>query len=103
MDNPWFHKVQRYLKAQEYPEGASISDKKFLRRFASKFFLNNEILYKRNHDSTLLRCMDKSEAKKIMEDIHEGTFGTHSSGHTMAKKILREGYYWSTIDRKSVV
>ena len=33
------------------------------------------------------------EAERIMTELHEGTFGTHSSGHTMAKKILREGYY----------
>ena len=33
-----------------------------------------------------------------MVELHEGTFGTHSSGHTMAKKILRAGYYWSTME-----
>ena len=33
-----------------------------------------------------------------MADLHEGTFGTHSSGHTMAKNILREGYNWSTVE-----
>ena len=54
-DKPWFHEFKRYLEAQEYPEGASFNDKKFLRRFAAKFFLSNGILYKRNHDSTLLR------------------------------------------------
>ena len=27
------------LEAQEYPEGTSVNDKKFLRRFATKFFL----------------------------------------------------------------
>src|ERR1051325_9038798 len=32
------------------------------------------------------------------EMLHEGAFGTHSSGHTMAKKILRTGYYWSTME-----
>lgn len=53
-EKPWFHKVKRYLEDQEYPEGASINDKKFLRRFSAKFFLSNKILYKRNHDSTLL-------------------------------------------------
>ena len=95
---PWFHKVKRYLEAQEYPEGASVNDKKFLRKFAAKFFLTNGILYKHNHDSTLLRCIDKSEAERIMTDLHEGTFGTHSSGHTMAK-ILRAGYYWSDLMR----
>ena len=86
------------MEAQEYPEGASVNDKKFLRRFAAEFFLSNRILYKRNHDSTLLGCIDKVEADKIMADLHEGTFGTHSSGHTMAKKILRAGYYWSTME-----
>ena len=91
---PWYHEVKRYIKAQEYPEGASINDKKFLWIFSSKFFLSNGILYKRNHDSTLLWCMDKKEEDKIMEDMHGGIFGTHSSGHTMAKNILRAGYYW---------
>ena len=33
-----------------------------------------------------------------MADLHEGTFGTHSSGHTMAKEILWAGYYWSTME-----
>ena len=63
-----------------------------------KFFISNGILYKRNYDSTLLRCVDKNEAERIMSELHEGTFGTHSSGHTMAKKILRAGYYWSTME-----
>src|SRR3954465_3463682 len=97
-EKPWFHEVKRYLEAQEYLERASINDRKFLRRFAAKFFLSNGILYKRNHDLTLLRCVNKKEAEQIMEDIHDGAFGTHSSGHTMAKKILRAGYYWSTME-----
>ena len=42
--------------------------------------------------------MDKKEAEKIMEDVHKGVFGNHSSGYTMAKKILRVGYYWSTME-----
>ena len=40
-EKPWYHEVKRYLEA---PEGASINDKKFLRRFAAKFFLSNGIL-----------------------------------------------------------
>ena len=45
-----------------------------------------DVLYKRNHDSALLRCVDIHEVDKIIKDIHEGSFGTHSSGHAMAKK-----------------
>src|ERR1051325_378334 len=97
-EKPWYYDEKRYLETQEYPAGASVNDKKFLRRFASKFFLSNDILYKRNHDLCLLRCVDRKTAEHIMEELHEGPFGTHSSGHTMAKKILRTGYYWSTME-----
>ena len=51
------------------------------------------VSYKRNHDCILLRYVDKVEAEQIMAELHDGTFGTHSSGHTMAKKILQAGYY----------
>ncbi|XP_058784461.1 uncharacterized protein LOC131659268 [Vicia villosa] len=70
-EKPWFYEVKRYLEAQEYPEGASIIGKKFLRRFSAKFYLSNGILYKHNHDSTLLHCVNKKEVEQIMEDIHE--------------------------------
>src|SRR3954469_22930654 len=96
--NPWYHDIKKFLETQEYPPEASVTDKKFLRRFAAKFYLNGGVLYKRHHDGVLLRCVVKEEASKIIEEMHEGEFGTHSSGHTMAKKILRAGYYWSTME-----
>ena len=33
-----------------------------------------------------------------MHEVHEGSFGTHPNGHTMAKKMLRAGYYWLTME-----
>ena len=80
------------------PSALTLAGIRWLRRFSAKFFLSNDILYKRSHESILLRCVDKVEAERIMVELHEGTFGTHSSGHMMAKKILREGYYWSTME-----
>ena len=58
-EKSWFHEVKKYLEAQEFPGGASINDKKFLLMFSTKFFLSNGILYMRNNDSTLLRCVGK--------------------------------------------
>lgn len=97
-DKPWYYNIQRFLEKQEYPEGASNNDKKTLRRWSSNFFLSGNSLYKRNYDSLLLRCVGQHEAENIMAEIHEGPFGTHSSGHTMSKKILRADYYWSTME-----
>ncbi|XP_050909447.1 uncharacterized protein LOC127123254 [Lathyrus oleraceus] len=96
--HPWFHDNNRYLENQEYPKDASTMDKKYLQKFLANFFLNGDILYKRNYDSVLLRCVARHEADRIIMEIHEGSFGTHASGHTMVKKILRVGYYWMTME-----
>jgi len=95
-DKPWYFDIKQYLKEREYPEGASENDKRMLRRLAMKFILNGEILYKRNHDMVLLRCVDTKEAELILKEVHEGTFGTYMNGHSMARKILRAG--WLTIE-----
>ena len=58
------------------------------------FFLNGEVLYKKGKDQILLRCVDVSEAKKIVHEIHEAIYGTHASGHVMARQIIRAEYYW---------
>ncbi|KAK5776738.1 hypothetical protein PVK06_044701 [Gossypium arboreum] len=38
------------------------------------------------------------EAKLILEEVHEGVYGTHANGFTMARQIMRFGYYWATIE-----
>ncbi|XP_050896965.1 uncharacterized protein LOC127103775 [Lathyrus oleraceus] len=59
---PWFYDIKRYLEKQEYLEDASNTNKKTLKKLSAMFFLNGDVLYKRNHDSVLLRCMDRHEA-----------------------------------------
>ena len=76
----------------------SNKDKKTLRRLAYSFFLNEDVLYKRNYDRVFLRCVDRHEADMLMHEIHEGPFGIHAIGHSMEKKMLREGYYWMTME-----
>ena len=69
-----------------------------LQRLVAGFFLSGNILYKRNHDMVLLRCVDAREAEQMLIEVHEGSFGTHANGHAMAQKILRAGYYWLTME-----
>ncbi|KAI5383978.1 hypothetical protein KIW84_071096 [Lathyrus oleraceus] len=98
-EKPWYYDIKRYLETQEYPEGASKKDRKTLRRLAMVFYLNKDgVLYKRNFDWVLLRCVDDKEASQLMKEVHEGSFGTHASGNAMVKKLLRAGYYWMTME-----
>ncbi|RDY07279.1 Gypsy retrotransposon integrase-like protein 1, partial [Mucuna pruriens] len=89
---PSYFNIKRYLEKGEYPKGASENSKRTLRRLASSFLLSGTVLYKRNTDMTLLRCVDHQEAESIMEEVHEGTFGTHANGHALAR------YYWTKME-----
>ena len=90
--------IKRYIKDKEYLPKASDNGKRTLQRLAVSFFLGRNILYKRNHDMVLLWCVDVREAEQMLIEVHEGSFGTHANGHAMARKILREGYYWLTME-----
>ena len=55
------------------------------------------ILFRKNYDGVLLRCLEKEDANKVMIDLHDGPAGGHFSGDTIAHKILRAGYYCPTL------
>nr|KYP61405.1 Gypsy retrotransposon integrase-like protein 1 [Cajanus cajan] len=97
-DGKVYYDIKEYIKSREYPPNASENDKRTLRRLSMSFFLNGEVLYKRNHDVVFLRCVDAVEAQQIVKEVHEGSFGIHTNEHAMARKILRAGYYWLTME-----
>ncbi|XP_070040496.1 uncharacterized protein [Nicotiana tomentosiformis] len=96
--NPWFHDIREYLAKGEYPEHANHTQKCTLRRLSNHFFQSGGILYRRTPDLGLLRCVDAKEASKLLEEIHAGTCSPHMNGFVLAKKILRAGYFWMTME-----
>ena len=51
------------------------------------------MLHKRAPTGVHLRCVDKDEAQKLMEAIHEGVCGPHMNEIVLTKKIARQGYF----------
>ena len=92
------HIVVWWKKSKEYPPEASDNDKRMLRRLAAGFVVSGSILYKRNNDMVLLRCVNAKEDENMLGEVHVGSFGMHTNGHTIARKILRAGYYWLTME-----
>ncbi|XP_064975045.1 uncharacterized protein LOC135618071 [Musa acuminata AAA Group] len=62
-------------------------------------------LYRRSFTYPLLRCLEPDETRTVLAEIHEGVYGEHVDGRTLAHKILRQGYYWPTMcgDTKAYV
>ena len=49
-----------------------------------------------------LRCMDKDEARKLVEAVHDGVYGVHMNGTVLVKKIARQGYFWLNMETDCV-
>jgi ribonuclease HI len=94
VDNkPWYYDIKHFVQDKEYPPQVTENEKKYIRRMVSQFFLSGEILYKRTHDATLLRCVDAEEANRLIQEMHAGLMGAHANGPFLARKIMRAGYY----------
>ncbi|GAU46629.1 hypothetical protein TSUD_284770 [Trifolium subterraneum] len=45
----------------------------------------------------LLKCVEETRVEFILQEIHEGINGQHIGGRSLARKALRAGYYWPTM------
>lgn len=59
-------------------------------------------MYRRGYSIPLLRCIAHDEIKRVLHDVHKGECGDHTRGQALAKKILRYGYYWPTVNRDAM-
>ncbi|PKI73143.1 hypothetical protein CRG98_006462 [Punica granatum] len=99
---PWYEDIKNLLRTGRYHPFTDRRDRKTLRRLAIHYFLSGEILYRRSFDFTLLRCIDEHESRRLMEEVHGGNCGPHMNGLMLAEKIMRLGYYWSTMETDCV-
>jgi hypothetical protein len=66
-----------------------MKDKKTLRRLAMNFYFDREILYKRSFDGILLRCLNETDARNALREVHEVICSTHASRHIIPGKYKR--------------
>ncbi|XP_056843153.1 uncharacterized protein LOC130495701 [Raphanus sativus] len=64
-------------------------------------YLRYDTLPEDRDESRKIRRQASREAARILEELHEGECGSHSSGRSLLLRARRAGYYWPTIARES--
>ena len=54
-------------------------------------------MFRRSFFGRYLRCITPREAAIILEELHVGECGSHSSGRSLVLRARRAGYYWPTM------
>ena len=86
-EETWMTPIRKFLQDGTLPSERN-EVRKILRK-ASRYTIQEGILYRRGFSNPLLRCVAGREAKEILSNIHQGSCGDHTGGQTLAKKILR--------------
>ncbi|RVW12134.1 Retrovirus-related Pol polyprotein from transposon 17.6 [Vitis vinifera] len=87
-----------FLSCDAYPESASAKDRRALRQLATRFVVCGDALYRRSPNGLLLLCLDRASTDRVMREVHAGVCGPHMGGHMLARKIMRTGYFWLTME-----
>jgi len=82
-----------YLKNGYAPSNLNHTKKRALRLKAKQYQLVNDVLFRINYDSILFRCLEKPNAEKVLQELHDGPTGRHYVGDATSHKILHAGYY----------
>ncbi|KAI0519706.1 hypothetical protein KFK09_007165 [Dendrobium nobile] len=94
-EGDWRQPIIEYLQEGKLPHERSLAHQ--IKKRALSYALVNNTLYRRSFGQMWLRCLDKCEALKIVNEVHAGLCGAHQSGPKMKMKIKRLGYYWPTM------
>ena len=97
-DEPWYQAILNYKTKNEFPPNSDQRGQRAIRLLASQFVINQNQLYKRTPQGILLLCIDHHKAKKVMGEVHDGECGPHMSAMMLTRKIMRLGYYWTTME-----
>ena len=101
-EGEWYSNILQYLKDGTYPPFADKNDQLTIRRFSTNYIICGERLYRRSYDGIHLLCVITKEAQQIIEEVHESSYRPHMNEHMLSRKIMRQGYYWTTMEADCV-
>ncbi|XP_062075821.1 uncharacterized protein LOC133779942 [Humulus lupulus] len=83
----WMDPIIQYLSTSKLLPHPN--DAKLLRLRAQRYSIIHGTLYRKSFNSPYLQCLRPSEAKKLLEEIHEGTCGNHTGGRSRHTRHLQ--------------
>ena len=97
-EGEWYSDILQYLKDGTYLKSADNNDQLTIQTLSTNYNICGERLYRRSYEGIHLLCVTAKEAQQIIEEIHDSRYGPHMNAHMLSRKIMRQGYYWTTME-----
>ena len=87
----WMDSIIQFLKEDALLEERIEADK--IQKKATRFWLSeNQKLYKRSFSGPYLLCIHPEVTESLLEELHEGICGSHTSGRSLAHRAITQDY-----------
>jgi hypothetical protein len=78
-----------------YEPQDELEEKRLKQRALGYTVINGE-LYKSGVTETWLRCITSEKGLELLKEIHSGFCGAHIGTRALARKAIKQGFYWPT-------
>ena len=85
----WMTSIIAYLFEGTLPEDR-IKARRLMYQLPRYTMLDGK-LYRRGYSMPFLKCVAEPEVSSILREVHEGFCGGHTRGHSLARKVIRQG------------
>ncbi|CAL0329822.1 unnamed protein product [Lupinus luteus] len=92
-ERPWFADFANYKASGIIPEHFDSQQKNIFLKRVKDYIWDDPYLFKEGTDNIIRRCVDESEAKKILWHCHNSAYGGHYNGDRTAAKVLQSGKF----------
>ena len=97
----WMDSIIQFLKEDILPKERIEADK--VRRKTTRYWLSeNQKLYKRSFSGPYLLCVHPELIESLLEELHEGIYGSHTGGRSLARRAITQGYWWPNMQREAL-
>ena len=92
--------ILSYIRDSWLPSDPSKARK--IKTRSSRFTFMNDELYKTGFSLPYLKCLSSEDIMYVLREIHEGICGDHSGPRSLVGKVVREGYFWPTMQKDAI-
>jgi hypothetical protein len=90
----WMSPIKMFLDNQ--PPSVDNSEVERIACKSKIYHLIDGILYRQGANGMMMKCISREEGILLLQDIHSGIYGSHSSWCSIIGKAFMHSFYWPT-------
>ena len=89
-----------FLERDILPKEKAKAEK--IRRKAPRFWLfKDKKLYKCSFSGPYMLCVHLETSKSLLEELHEGIYGSHIGERSLSHRAITQGYWWPGMQKEA--